>query len=108
MITPTLVTADGISHEIKNLKGKDWRILGEFFEKKLSFHDKNFMEEQADFIANFFDGVTAEDILELPLEEIFPIAIDIRNFMIGKISEKLSVIEKNAREGAEEKTTPSI
>lgn len=106
MITPTLVTADGISHEIKNLKGKDWRILGEFFEKKLSFHDKNFMEEQADFIANFFEDVTADEILELPIEEIFPMAIEIRNYMTNKIGEKLNAIEKNVETGETEKTKP--
>ena len=106
MNKPT-ITINGETKEIKQVKGKDWRIMGEFLDKKISFNDSNFMEEQANFIANFFDDVTADDVLELPLEEIFPTAIAIRDFMINKISEKLNVIEKNAVTGAEEETTPS-
>ena len=103
MNKPTIII-DEVKHEMKNVKGKDWRILGEFLNKKLSFNDENFIDEQAEFIANFFDDVTAEDILNLPLEEILPTSMAIRDFMINKISEKLNVIEKNAEKGAEEKT----
>lgn len=98
------ILINGTEHEIKEVKGKDWRILGEFFEKNISFTDKNFMEEQADFIANFFDDVTANEILELPIEEIFPMAIEIRNYMTNKIGEKLNAIEKNVETGETEKT----
>ena len=106
MNKPT-ITINGETKEIKQVKGKDWRIMGEFLDKKLSFNYNHFMDEQAKFIANFFDDVTADDVLDLPLEEIFPTAIAIRDFMINKISEKLNVIEKNAVTGGEEKTTQS-
>ena len=105
MDKPT-ITINGTAKEIKKVKGSDWRIMGEFLEKKLSFGDKNFIDEHAKFIVNFFDGVTVDDVLNLPLEEIFPLAIEIRSFMINKISEKLNVIEKNSDKGAEEETTP--
>lgn len=104
MNNPTIII-DDIKHEIKKVTGKDWRILGEFLDKKVTFTDKIFLEEHAEFIANFFDGVTADDVLNLPLEEILPVAMEIRNFMINKISEKLSAIEKNAEKGEEEKIT---
>ena len=106
MDKPT-ITINGEVKKIKEVKGKDWRVMGEFLEKKISLYDKEFAEEHAKFIANFFDGVTADDILNLPLEEIFPLAFAIRDFLINKISEKLQVIEKNVGEGAEEKTTQS-
>lgn len=105
MDKPT-ININGVDHEIKILKGKDWRIVGEFIDKKMSFSDKNFIEEQADFISNFFDGVSADEVLDLPLEEIVPLSIKIRNFVIAKITEKLKAIEKNADSGV--KDTPTL
>lgn len=97
-----IVEIEGKQHEIKKLTGKDWRVLGEFLEKKHSFKDVTFIEDQAKFIANFFDGVTSDDVLNLPLEEIFPLAISIRDFVMTTVSAKLNTIEKNVVKGEEE------
>ena len=67
MNKPTIII-NGVTKEIKQVTGSDWRVLGEFLEKKLSFADKNFIEEQAEFIAKFFADVTVDDVLNLPLE----------------------------------------
>lgn len=90
------ISINGSLKSIKTVKGSDWRSFAEFLDKKISYDDPIFIEEQAKFIANFFDDVSVDDILNLPLEEILPVSFDIRNFMIKKISEKVSAIEKNA------------
>ena len=43
MDKPT-ITINGEVKKIKEVKGKDWRVMGEFLEKKISLYDKEFAE----------------------------------------------------------------
>ena len=95
MERPTIKIEDKI-YAIKELKGKDWRILGEFGENQPQYTDADFIEQHADFIAKFYD-VTKEEILDkMPLEEILPASFAIRNYLLNTLTEKIAAIEKNA------------
>ena len=95
MEKPTIKIEDKIC-AIKELKGKDWRILGEFAELAPSYVEADFIEKHAAFVAKFYD-VTAEEILDkMPLEEILPASFATRNYLLNTLTEKIAVIEKNA------------
>ena len=95
MERPTIKIEDKI-YAIKALKGKDWRILGEFGENQPQYTDANFIEKHAEFIANFYD-VPAEEILnKMPLKEVLPATMAIRTYMVNALTEKIAVIEKNS------------
>lgn len=94
-----IITIDGKIIEMKILTGRDWRILGEFANQNIQMSDPAFFEKHAEFIANFFDGVTADDVLNLPLEDIFPLYIKIRSYFMEKFSAKIAEVEKNAETG---------
>lgn len=89
------ITINGTEHEIKRLTGKDWRTLGEFVDSNPVFTDADFIEKHAAFIAKFFDGVTVDDVLEMPLEEIVPATMAIRKLIGETIAAKMEKIEKN-------------
>lgn len=96
MTTPTITTLDGVQHEMRPVTGKDWRLLGEFADNAPKISDADFLEKHAAFVAQFFDNVTADDILDLPIEDIFPASIAVRNFIGEKLGAKLAVVEKNS------------
>ena len=96
MERPTITTIDGTQHIMRDLRGRDWRLLGEFADDAPSYIDADFLEKHAAFVAKFFDGVTADDILDLPIEDIFPASIAVRNFITAQIGAKLEAIEKNS------------
>lgn len=89
------ITINGTEHEIKKLTGKDWRTLGEFVDNAPVISDADFIEKHAAFVAKFFEGVTVEDVLAMPLEEIIPTAMAIRKLIGETIAAKMERIEKN-------------
>ena len=99
MERPTITTIDGTQHIMRDLCGRDWRLLGEFADDAPSYVDTDFLEKHAAFIAKFFDGVTTDDILDLPIEDIFPASIAVRNFITAQIGAKLEAVQKNSVEG---------
>lgn len=99
MARPIITTLDGKEYEMRALTGRDWRILGEFIDTAPEYADVDFLEKHAGFIAKFYDGVTAEDILDLPIEEIIPASLAVRNYIATSLSAKLEKIEKNSETG---------
>lgn len=97
MERPT-ITIEGKKYEMKRLTGRDWRIFSEFSEKAPAYTDADFIEKHAAFIAEFYD-VTADDILDkVPLEEIVPASVAIRNHVMQSLTAKFKEVEKNAVE----------
>lgn len=101
MNKPT-ITINGKTIEMRSLKGRDWRVFGEFLNTDNRLQTPEYIEKYADFIANFFDGVTADDVLNLELYEILPVYIDIRKYFLSTISARIEQIEKNSDEVKEE------
>ena len=101
MNKPT-ITINGKTNEMRSLKGRDWRVFGEFLNTDNRLQTPEYIEKYADFIANFFDGVTADDVLNLELYEILPVYIDIRKYFLSTISARIEPIEKNSDEVKEE------
>lgn len=95
----TLTTIDGKEHELKPLTGQSWRITAKYSEGDFKFTNPALLEEAATFIAQFFDDVTADDVLNLPIEEILPTAFKLRDYVISCIMPKVEAIEKNVEEG---------
>lgn len=96
---PRITTADGKEHELRKLTGRDWRYFGEFAENAPKYTDADFLEKQAEFLAKFYDDVTADDILDLPIEEIMPLTIEVQNYIGEQLSAKLRQVEKNSEAG---------
>lgn len=96
MDRPTITTIDGQIHVMRDLTGRDWRLLGEFSEDPPIFANADFLEKHANFIALFFDGVTPDDILDLTIEDIVPASNAVRNFIIYQLTAKFEIIEKNS------------
>lgn len=92
------ITINGTEHEIKRLTGKDWRTLGEFVDNAPEITDKDFIEKHAAFVANFFD-VTPDEVLEMPLEEIIPASMAIRERIGKTLTAKMEQVEKNFEAG---------
>ena len=98
MKRPTVITIDGTEHEIRNIDGRAYRVVTEFENDLPKIGEPNFIERHAALIAEFFDGVTTDDILDLPLEDIAPSSLEIRVFVFDKVYAKQRAIEKNAPE----------
>lgn len=96
MDSPIITTIDGKKQEMRELKGRDWRLLGEFMDNAPTLADTDFLEKHAEFIAKFYDGVTVEDILDLPLEDIMPVSMAIRDYLFNQLGARLEKIEKNS------------
>ena len=95
MERPT-ITIEGKTYEMKKLKGRDWRLFGEFADNAPNYTDADFIEKHAAFIANFFH-VTADEILDkMGLEEILPASIAIRNYITKSLTAKFEQVEKNS------------
>lgn len=104
MERPTITIGEK-TREIKNLTGRDWRILSEFIESNPEYTNADYIEKHAAFVAQFY-GVTADDILNLPLGEILPASTAIRNYIMKTLTAKFEQIEKNAEKG--DKTEQSL
>lgn len=98
MKRPTITTIDGKKHEIRNIDGRAYRVVAEFDNNLPKFGDSDFIEKHAEIIAEFFGGVTPDDILDLPLEDIAPASLEVRSFVFNTIYAKSKAIEKNAPE----------
>ena len=98
MERPT-ITIGGKEHEMIALTGRSWRLLGEFLETAPDYTDADFLEKHAAFIAQFYDDVAAEDILDMPLEDIFPASVAVRDYISALLGSKLEKIEKNSETG---------
>ena len=98
MDRPTITIGDK-TFEMKTIDGRAFRLVSEYKESDFKFSNSAMVEEAAEFIVKFFDGVTADDVLDLPLEEIMPLAFRIERFVINLVSGKSEEIAKNADEG---------
>lgn len=98
MTRPT-ITINGVEKKMRQLTGRDWRLLGEFKDTAPQFTDADFLEKHAAFIAEFYPDVDAEDVLNMPLEEIAPASLAVQNYVIRQLSAKLERIEKNSEAG---------
>lgn len=87
---------NGKTQKINEINCHHWRIMGEFIESAPDYVDADFLEKHAEFIAKFYDDVTAEDILDLPIEDILPASAAIRKYIMERLTVKLEKIEKNA------------
>lgn len=96
------ITIKGEEHEMITLNGRAYRIAAEFDKNKPLFGDSDFIERHAELAAEFYDGVTKEDILEMPLEEILPASMIISREVARLTWEKVSEISKNSEEGKEQ------
>lgn len=95
MTRPIITTLDGKTHELARITGRHWRILSEFIDNAPEYVDADFIEKHAAFIAAFYDDVTVDDVLDLPIEEILPASAAIRKFVMTQLTAKLEKIEKN-------------
>jgi len=96
MERPT-ITVDEKTYEMKKLTGRDWRVFSEFNDKVPQYTDADFIEKHAAFIAEFYNGVTADDILDnMPLKEILPASLAIRDYVTQSLTAKFERLEKNS------------
>lgn len=95
MNTPTITTVDGKTHEMKPINGRAYRIVSEFDNTAPQVTDADFIERHAAIVAEFF-GVTADDVLDMPLEEILPASIETRRAVFQLTWQKTVEISKNA------------
>ena len=98
MERPTIIIG-GKKHVVQNLTGRSWRLLGEFVDSAPEYSDADFLEKHAAFIAQFYDGVNVDDVLDMPMEEILPASAAIRKFIMESLTARLEKIEKNSEEG---------
>lgn len=94
---PTITTIDGKTHEMKPINGRAYRIVAEFDNTAPQISDADFIERHAAIIADFFD-VTADEVLDMPLEEILPASMQTRRAVFQLTWQKTVEISKNAEE----------
>lgn len=95
-MTRPAITINGKKYEMKKLTGRDWRILGEFTDDAPKYDDADFIEKHAAFVAKFYDDLTADDVLDLPIEEILPASLAIRRYVMQCLTGKIEQVEKNS------------
>lgn len=98
MEKPRIKTVDGMEHEMAELTGHSYRIASEFDSNQPQITDVDFIERHADVISKFYDGVTKEDVLDMPLEEILPASIAARRAVYAFTWLKTKEITKNLDE----------
>lgn len=96
MERPKITTIDGTDHEMCHLDGRAYRIVSEFDNNLPNYLAADFIERHAALIAEFFDGVSVDDILDMPLEDILPASMAVRSFVFNFTWEKTKAISKNA------------
>lgn len=95
MERPTLTTIDGKEHEMKALTGRTYRVVAEFDKNFPEITDVDFIEKHAAIVAELYDGVTTDDVLDMSLDEILPASIEARNFAYAFTWLKTKEISKN-------------
>lgn len=99
MDRPRITTIDGKEHEMITLTGRAYRLASEFDNNQPQFGDADFLERHAAITAEFYDGVTKEDILDLPIEEILPASLAVRRAVFQLALLKTATISKNSDGG---------
>ena len=102
MDRPTITTIDGKTHEMRPLDGRAYRIVSEFDNTLPQINDNDFIERHAAVVAEFYDGVTAEDVMDMPLEDIMPASIETRRAVYSFTWLKTQEISKNSAEDKEQ------
>ena len=98
MERPRITTIDGTDHEMRHLDGRAYRVASEFDNNLPNYLEPDFIEKHAALIAEFFDGVSVDDVLDMPLEDILPASTAVRSFVFNFTWEKTKAISKNAPE----------
>lgn len=93
---PTIRTIDGKEHEMIDLTGRAYRLASEFDNNQPQITDADFIERHAAITAEFFSGVTKDDILDMPLEEILPASIAARRAVYSFTWLKTQEVSKNS------------
>lgn len=75
MDKPTITTIDGKTHELKPFTGRSYRVIAEFDKNQPLIGDVDYIERHAAIVAELF-GVTTDDVLDMPLEDILPASIE--------------------------------
>lgn len=101
MERPT-ITINGVEHKMAELTGRTYRIASEFDNNQPQITDIDFIERHADVISKFYDGVTKEDVLDMPLEEILPASVVARRAVYAFTWLKTAEISKNSDEDKEQ------
>lgn len=101
MERPTITTIDGSEHKMRNLDGRAYRIVSEFDNNLPNYTDADFIEKHAAIIAEFYSGITLDDVLDLPLEDILPASFELRSYVLKITWAKTAAVSKNAPEGKE-------
>lgn len=101
MEKPRIKTADGVEHEMQPLTGRSYRVAAEFDKNLPEFGSEDFIERHAAVIAELF-GVSVDDALDMPLEDIIPAARDARKFAYAFTWLKTGEISKNSQEDKEQ------
>lgn len=101
MDKPIITTIDGKEHKMIELTGRAYRIVSEFDNNQPQITDADFIEKHADVVAELFSGVTKDDILDMPLEEILPASIAARKAVYAFTWLKMQEISKNLVEDKE-------
>ncbi len=96
MDRPKITTIDGTAHEMRRLDGRAYRIVSEFDNDLPNYLAADFIERHAALIAEFFDGVSVDDVLDMSLEDILPASVAVRSFVFNFAWEKTRTISKNA------------
>ena len=83
----------GKIYEMKEPKGKIWRMFAEIHENRAEIPNIEFIEKHAEVVAENFEGITTEDILEnMDISKIIPTFYDcyryISSILYG-VSERL-------------------
>lgn len=102
MEKPRITTVDGVEHEMINLTGRSYRTIVEFENNAPQLTDADFIEMHAALIAELYKGVTVDDVLNMPLDEIMPASREARKFAYAFTWLKMTEITKNSEAGKEQ------
>lgn len=98
MEKPTLTTIDGATHELKPFTGRTYRVIAEFEKNYPEIGDVDYIERHAALVAELYEGVTVDDVLDMPLEDIVPASMVVRKvgyaftwLKVGEISKNVEV-----------------
>ena len=102
MKKPTITTIDGKTHEMINLTGRTYRVVAEFEKNAPDIADVDYIERHAALIAELYDGVTVDDVLDMPLEDIIPASLAARKVAYSFTWLKMQEITKNVEADKEQ------
>lgn len=95
MDRPTITTVDGKEHALKKFDGRIYRLVAEFDRDLPQITDVDFIERHAAIVAELY-GVSTDDALDLPLEDIMPASIEGRRAVFQLTWSKTADISKNS------------